>query len=70
MEVLMAFHWLSLRERFIGVGLLRPADQNEMFMARQRCSTYLLTLAFAGIRATSASDARLTIAVLERWYSL
>lgn len=66
----MAFHWLSLRERLIGVGLLRPADQNETFQARQRCSIYLLTMAFAGIRATSASDAQLTVAVLERWYSL
>ena len=65
----MTTYRLSLRERFIGAGLLRPVGEEERVTAFQKCSTYLQTLAFADSHNASASDTQLTIAVLERWYS-
>jgi hypothetical protein len=61
---------LSLRERLIVAGLLYPADQNEKTTAQHNCSAYLQTMARTGIRACSALDSQLTLAVLERWYTL
>jgi hypothetical protein len=61
---------LSLRERLIVAGLLRPADADEKSTAHQRCSVYLQTMARTGIRTPSALDNQLTLAVLERWYTL
>jgi len=66
----MDSHRLSLRERLIGAGLLRPADPDEKTTAQQNCSAYLLTIARTGIRARSTLDVELTLAVLERWYTL
>ena len=63
-------HRLSLRERLIGAGLLRPADPDEKTTAQKNCSAYLLTMARTGIRARSTLDTHLTLAVLERWYTL
>ena len=61
---------LSLRERLIGAGLLRPADPDERTTAHQKCSVYLQAMAHTGIRNSSAFDSQLTVAVLERWYTL
>ena len=61
---------LSLRERLIVAGLLRPADPHEKAAAHQRISVYLQTMARTGIRARSTVDAQLTIGVLERLYTL
>ena len=66
----MVSHRLSLRERLIGAGLLRPADPEEKTIAHQKCSVYLQTLARTGIPTRSALDTQLTLAVLERWYTL
>jgi hypothetical protein len=44
---------LSLRERLIVAGLLRPADPDEKSTAHQRFSVYLQTMARTGIRARS-----------------
>ena len=65
----MDSHRLSLRERLIGAGLLRPADPDEK-TTQKNCSAYLLTMARTGIRARSTLDVQLTLAVLERWYTL
>ena len=61
---------LSLRERLIGAGLLRPADPEEKAIAQQKCSVYLETIAGADVLACSRFDAQLMLAALERWYSL
>jgi hypothetical protein len=61
---------LSLRERLIVAGLLRPADQDEKSTADQRFSVYLQAMARTGIRARSTMDTQLALAVLERWYTL
>jgi hypothetical protein len=61
---------LSLRERLIVAGLLRPSDPDENSKAHQRFSVYLQIMARTGIRARSTLDAQLTLAVLERWYTL
>ena len=61
---------LSLRERLIVAGLLRPADPDEKSAAHQRFSVYLQTMARTGNRARSPLDTQLTLAVLERWYML
>jgi hypothetical protein len=61
---------LSLRERLIVAGLLRPADPDEKSAAHQRFSVYLQTMASTSIRARSPLDTQLTLAVLERWYTL
>jgi hypothetical protein len=60
----------SLRDRLIVAGLLRPADPDEKSTAHQRFSVYLQTMASTGIRARSTLDVQLTVAVLERWYTL
>ena len=61
---------LSLRDRLIVAGLLRPADPDERFTAHQRFSVYLQTMARTGICVRSTLDNQLTLAVLERWYTL
>ena len=61
---------LSLRERLIVAGLLRPADPDEKSTADQRFSVFLQTMARTGIRARSPLNTQLTLAVLERWYML
>ena len=61
---------LSLRERLIVAGLLEPADPEEKTKALQECSVYLQTMARTGIRARSTLDTQLTLAALERWYTL
>jgi len=66
----MVPHQLSLRERLIGAGLLEPADPEEKTNALQKCSLYLETVARTGIRLRSALDMQLTVAALERWYTL
>ena len=66
----MVPHRLSLRERLIVAGLLRPADPDEKTTAHQKCSVYLQTMARTGIRTRSTLDSQLTLAVLERWYAL
>jgi hypothetical protein len=66
----MAPHRLSLRERLICAGLLRPADPDEKTTAQKNCSAYLLTMTRTGIRARSTRDVELTLAALERWYTL
>ena len=67
----MVYPSLSLRERLIVAGLLRPADNpDEKSTAHQRFSVYLQTMARTGIRAHSTLDTQLTLAVLERWYTL
>jgi hypothetical protein len=66
----MVFPRLSLRDRLIVAGLLRPADPDEKSRAHQRFSVYLQTMARTGIRVQSALDIQLTLAVLERWYTL
>jgi hypothetical protein len=60
----MASPRLSLRDRLIVAGLLRPADPDEKSTAHQRFSVYLQTVARTGIRARSTLDIRLTLAVL------
>jgi hypothetical protein len=66
----MVLHQLSLRERLIGAGLLEPADPEEKTNALEKCSVYLETVARTGIMLRSALDMQLTLAALERWYSL
>ncbi|HEY1576595.1 MAG TPA: hypothetical protein VGF82_05920 [Terracidiphilus sp.] len=66
----MDAHRLSLRERLIVAGLLSPADPDETITAHQRFSVYLQTMARTGIRVRSTLDTQLTLAVLERWYTL
>jgi hypothetical protein len=66
----MASHKLSLRERLIIAGLLRPADPKEKVTAHQRFVVYLQAMARTGVRGRSALDRQLTLAVLERWYTL
>ncbi|MGC1295301.1 MAG: hypothetical protein WA869_09680 [Alloacidobacterium sp.] len=66
----MVPHKLSLRERLIGAGLLRPADPHERTTTHQKCSVYLQAMARTGVRNRSALDSPLTLAVLERWYTL
>ena len=61
---------LSLRERLIVAGLLHPADPDEKSTAHQKFLAYLQTMAHTGIRARSTLDTQLTLAVLERWYTL
>jgi hypothetical protein len=61
---------LSLRERLIVAGLLRQSDPDEKSTAHQRFSVYLQTMARTSIRARSTLDTQLTLAVLERWYTL
>jgi hypothetical protein len=61
---------LSLRDRLIGAGLLRPADPDEKSTAHERFSVYLQAIAHTGIRARSGLDNQLTLAVVERWYTL
>jgi len=65
----MVPHRLSLRERLIGAGLLRPADPDEKTTAHQKCSVYLQAMARTGIHTRSALDSQLMLAVLERWYT-
>jgi hypothetical protein len=66
----MAPQSLSYRERLIGAGLLRPADQNEGVTAHSKCCVYLQQLASTGLRNRSSLDHQLTLAVLERWFAL
>ena len=66
----MAFPSLSLRERLIVAGLLRPADPDEKYTAHQGFSVYLQTMARTGIRARSTLDGQLTLGVLEHRYTL
>jgi hypothetical protein len=61
---------LSLRERLIVAGLLRPADPDEKSAAHQRFSVYLQNMAHTGIRARSSLDTQLALEALERWYTL
>jgi hypothetical protein len=61
---------LSLRERLIVAGLLRPADPDETITAQTNCSAYLQTMARRGIRVRSTLDAQLILEALERWYTL
>lgn len=61
---------LSLRERLIVAGQLRPANPDEKITAQKNCSAYLQTMARTGNRARSTLDTQLTLAVLERWYTL
>lgn len=61
---------LSLRERLIGVGLLRPADPKERVAADSKCCVYLQHLATTGLCNRSSLDHQLTLAVLERWFAL
>ena len=61
---------LSLRERLIVAGLLRPADPYEKSAAHQRFSIYLQNMARTGICGRSGLDTQMTLAVLERWYML
>ena len=66
----MASPSLSLRERLIVAGLLRPADPEEKSSAHQRFTVYLQTMARTGIRDRTSLDTQLALAVLERWYTL
>jgi len=66
----MDSHRLSLRERLICAGLLRPADPDEKTTAQKNCSAYLLTMGRTGVRVRSTLDTQLTLAALERWYTL
>ena len=61
---------LSLRERLIVAGPLRPADPDEKSTAHQRFSVYLQTMARTGVSTRSVLDSQLTLAVLERWSTL
>ena len=61
---------LSLRERLIVAGLLRPADPYEKSAAHQRFSIYLQNMARTGIRGRSSLDTQLILEALERWYTL
>ena len=64
----MVPHKLSLRERLIGAGLLRPADPHDRTTAQQKCSVYLQAMARTGVSTRSVLDSQLRLAVLERWY--
>ena len=61
---------LSLRERLIVAGLLRPADPREKSAAHQRSSIYLQNIARTGICGRSSLDTQMSLAILERWYTL
>ena len=61
---------LSLRERLIVAGLLRPVDPYEKSAAHQRFSIYLQNIERTGICGRSGLDTQLALAVLERWYTL
>ena len=66
----MASPSLSPRDRLIVAGVLRPANPIEKSTAHQRLSVYLETMARKGIRDLSTLDTQLTLAALERWYTL
>ena len=60
----------SLRERLIGMGLLRPQDYAEAISAREKCLLYLQHQPRKTSLFLSAIDRQLSIAVLKRWMAL
>ena len=60
----------SLRERLIGMGLLRPQDHAETASARQKCLLYLQHQPRKTTFFLSAIDRQLSVAILKRWMSL
>ena len=60
----------SLRERLIGMGLLRPQDYAEAISAREKCLLYLQHQPRKTSLFLSAIDRQLSIAVLKQWMAL
>ena len=60
----------SLRERLIGMGLLRPQDHAETVSAREKCLLYLQHQPRKTSFFLSAIDRQLSVAILKRWMSL
>jgi hypothetical protein len=60
----------SLRERLIGMGLLRPQDHAETASARERCFLYLQHQPRKTGLFLSVIDRQLSVAILKRWMSL
>jgi len=60
----------SLRERLIGMGLLRPQDHAEAASAREKCFRYLQYPPPKTSLFLSAIDRQLSVAILKRWMSL
>lgn len=60
----------SLRERLIGMGLLRPQDHAEAASAREKCFRYLRHPPLKTSLSLSAIDRQLSVAILKRWMSL
>ena len=60
----------SLRERLIGMGLLRPQDHAEAISAREKCLIYLQRQPQKTSFFLSAIDRQLSVAILKRWMSL
>jgi hypothetical protein len=60
----------SLRERLIGMGLLRPQDHVETASAREKCLAYLQRQPHRTSLFLSALDRQLSVAILKRWMSL
>ena len=60
----------SLRERLIGMGLLRPQDHAETASAREKCLRYLQHPPRKTSLFLSAIDRQLSVAILKRWISL
>jgi hypothetical protein len=61
---------LSLRERLIVAGLLRPADPDEKSTAHQRLRRLSPDHGVYRHSCPLNFDTQLTLAVLERWYTL
>jgi hypothetical protein len=59
----------SLRERLIGMGLLRPQNHAETASARQKCLLYLQHQPRKTTFFLSAIDRQLSVAILKRWMS-
>ena len=60
----------SLRERLIGMGLLRPQDHAEAVSARKKCLLYLQHQPRKTGLFVSIIDRQLFVAILKRWMSL
>jgi hypothetical protein len=60
----------SLRDRLIGMGLLRPQDHAETASAHEKCLLYLQHQPRKTSFFLSAIDRQLSVAILKRWISL
>ena len=63
-------HRIQQINTMASVSMFVGTDGSSALIVDQRFSVYLQTMARTGIRARSTLDTQLTLAVLERWYTL